>query len=182
MNILHAKWTPAEGYKILHGDRAYPGSLDIFVDAIPKVQFRWIGKYLYGEADGYCEIYEHRPGTTRAFGGRTITIHFEDGTTRDFIGSLWDPFSIPDTIPPIRHVGITDERNTWEGNGMWYSGKITLSLYQEILAMLETHGKKTEYITVNIEAIKRIQAEQTYDTDTEDLPVCPECGTMNKEL
>lgn len=135
MKILQAKWKPVrEGRtEILHGDTSYNGALQILVDEIPMPKCRWIGRFIYGEEDGFCEVYEYIPGSTEAFGGATITIDFEDGQKENFKGSLWDPFRIPDTIPEHRCISITIDPKVMKQGRTFLSGKITKGLFDQII-------------------------------------------------
>ena len=113
---------------ILHGNKVYPGSLHLLVDEIPKVIYKKIGNYFYGEKDGFVSLYEHQKGTTDGFAGRTITLDIEGVGKKDFKGSLWDPFDLPDDIPKFFNVSITTDPEAMEIGHTFMAGKITWDL------------------------------------------------------
>ena len=137
MKILKSEWKPSPNMGIIAtGNMVYPGSLHLLVDEIPKVIFKKMGHFFYGEADGYVRLYKHEKGTTDGFGGRTITLNIEGVGEMDFKGCLWDPFSIPDDIPKFFCVGITTDPKAFERGHTYTAGKITWGLAKEIIDSL----------------------------------------------
>lgn len=137
MKILKSEWKPSEISILNTGNLCYSGSLHLLVDEIPKVKFKKFGNFFYGERDGYIRLYEYQPGTKDGFGGRTITLNIDGLGDMDFMGTLWDPFSIPDDIPKFFNVGITTDPKVFERGHTYMAGKITWDLAKEILNELE---------------------------------------------
>ena len=135
MQILDVKWKSVDKRftGILHGDRTYKGTLQLLVDKIPHPKCKWIGRFVYGEEDGFCRVYEWEPGSTRAFANSPITVHFEDGTTRVFVGDLWDPHHVSERVPDHRHISITTEQRVMNRGHTFYGGKITRALWDKLI-------------------------------------------------
>jgi len=136
MKILKSEWKPSDRGIINTGNMIYQGSLHLLVDYVPKVTFKKIGNFFYGENEGYVRLYKHEPGTKDGFAGRTITLNIEGVGEMDFKGCLWDPFSIPDDIPKFFCVGITTDPKVFDRGFTYTAGKITWELAKEIIDSL----------------------------------------------
>lgn len=133
MKIIKAQVKKIESRAFIHGEKVYSGILELLVDEIPEVAFRQINNFYYGEKDGYVRLYEHKPGSRNGFGGAEITLTMEGGTERTFIGTLWDPFHVPEFIPPCRCIAITTDPAAMERGHTFTYGKITEELFRSIL-------------------------------------------------
>lgn len=56
----------------------------------------------------------------------------QDGTTKTFKGTLWDPYSVNDSIPDYRPCSITDDMNVFDIGHTFYSGKVTAELFKKL--------------------------------------------------
>jgi len=146
MEILKSEWKPADIQILNTGNICYPGKLNLLVNEIPKVIFKKIGNFFYGEKEGYVRLYEYKPGSKDGFGGRTITLDIEGIGEMDFTGTLWDPFSIPDDIPKFFCVGITTDPEVFERGHTYMAGKITWELATEILESININVKLRKFM------------------------------------
>ncbi len=131
--ILEIRWKPApENTRIMHfGDSS--GSLQVLVDEYPKFVYCKIDRFFYAQKDGFVDIFEWKPGTTRGFAGRKITLPMVSGSDRVFKGSLWDPYSVPENVPKFGSVSVTNEMKVWERGVTFYGYKMVADLYLELL-------------------------------------------------
>jgi len=134
MQIIKVQWRPIKKpfNSILSGHQKSNGTMELLVDKIPKPKCDWIGDFIYGEEAGYCQIFEFKAGTIDGFGGRTIKIKFNDGAIRTFVGCLWDPFSVPNTVPKHRHVSVTTDPRVMDRGFTFSAGKITAELFSSL--------------------------------------------------
>ncbi len=109
--------------------------LTLLVDKLPEFTYKRLrfGNFYYGESDGFASILEHRRGTTRGCGGRTITLNMEDGSKREFKGSLWSPFKNPDTVPELWPASVTTDAEDMERGHTFYGYEILATKGRELL-------------------------------------------------
>lgn len=136
---LEEKDERAGGIKILKFQwRPTRKAFKILVDKTPEFKYEQIGAFYYAETNNFVSVYEYKPGTKNGFAGAEITLKMKDGTLKTFKGSLWDPWKIPENIPPFRAVEITDSIDVYERGWTFCAGKITKQLYDELLEKSES--------------------------------------------
>lgn len=132
-----------------HWGWANQPTLSVYVDKIPNHKDLFYNRHASGrgmsyfaELDGYVNFFHHDPQDQSGYGGSVFTVQTGNGLVQ--VKGPWSSRAsvMSKYFTACIDVTITDRPDTWEGNGSYMAGAITLELAREAMKLVapETFG------------------------------------------